>query len=312
MYLFDLTISDGYESTVKTLSVTVYNLPPVFDTTLTPPGAFSVKLNSVLNINPLPQRHDPEGMPMSTTFMAFFFNLWQPLPSFITTNNAKTSMRIAPTKFVEVGIWQIKMILDDYNLQTEYQFQLEVTNSAPYLADLPDFVSLYVRESVEYFLPDKVDDESNPIFTSIYIGKNKSPLPSFMSIAADQNSIVVSPTKKAHIGTYIITVFLTDTQLSSKTNFAIQVLKPLIQFASLFNIGPPVYTRQLEDIQLLGGSENATIELPLIIDPDEDEYTQAFSLGEAFTFIALSADSSYLMIKPEVYNGGSYQISIIL
>ncbi|TNV86716.1 hypothetical protein FGO68_gene5141 [Halteria grandinella] len=312
-YEFDLILSDGYEQIVKTLEVEIYNLAPEFDSALTPDNII-VHLNSVATVNPLPLRHDPEGMPFTTKFLTLYniTNTWAGLPSCFSFDGLQSQMTVRPIQFALTGIWKIQMILDDYDLQTKYEFQVTIVNTEPYFISAPENKTLQILQELNYTLPLQLDNESHSIQTLLFLGKNNESLPSFMKASPNGDYIIISPSLKSHAGTYMIFVYLTDSQLASKYNFTITINFPSSQLLSLLNIGAPAFVKGIDDIELLGGVEDGTIVLPPITDPDSDSVTTIINIGSALPFVTVSPNKNELYVKPDYGSAGTYTISITL
>ncbi len=79
--------------------------------------------------------------------------------------------------------------------------------------------------------------------------------------------------------------------------------------ASLMNIGPPVFIKDLEDIILEESNSTFDYELPMITDPDDDPYDIQIALKEAIPFTTVK-DQSLLRFDPLKAKNGHYIIGI--
>lgn len=81
------------------------------------------------------------------------------------------------------------------------------------------------------------------------------------------------------------------------------VILPPPEYLSLLNIGPPFFQNALNGIELIAG-HNTTIEIPKIMDPDQDNATITFSLGPSIRFITLSPLKDKLTVSPGLTDAG--------
>jgi hypothetical protein len=86
------------------------------------------------------------------------------------------------------------------------------------------------------------------------------------------------------------------------------------KISKLTNSGPPIFEKDLEDLELTGG-ENYQIELPKVIDStiEPAKTSIKFDLGEAITFIERDDDGKFNAGPDEEdYRNKPYKISITL
>jgi hypothetical protein len=88
------------------------------------------------------------------------------------------------------------LILSDGNLLNTYQFNIEVTNSAPRFKNggQPKNIIVKLNDTIEYEIANLIDDEDN---TLSVISKEK---PIFATISGVK--YVFKPTLPSHIGTF--------------------------------------------------------------------------------------------------------------
>ena len=111
-----LVLSDSYEITTKYFFVEVKNDPPIFDAYL-PSDELKVKLNSVLIVDPMPITHDPEGMAYSKLIYYWTPNHdWALAPLHFDYDPILNKLTVKPKEFNQVDYWELKMVIDDYNL----------------------------------------------------------------------------------------------------------------------------------------------------------------------------------------------------
>ena len=104
------------------------------------------------------------------------------------------------------------------------------------------------------------------------------------------STLRIAPTSNSQAGTYPVTLEVYDGFSSSFSTFSLTVIPvefmtPFLSsiILSLNNIGPPVFSKQLEALTVFEG-EIAKFTLPTASDPDMDPFTTSVSLGSTVPF----------------------------
>ena len=137
------------------------------------------------------------------------------LPTFVSFNSATRTYFISPSSVSQIGTYSIQVTLSDSVLTSSYQFSIAVTNTAPTIGSqtaVDQIVS--INQIVQYTLPSPYDADSDPITTSFSV----TPSASFVSLSSS-GILQFGPTLISDMGTYIITITLSDTIQSSTYNF---------------------------------------------------------------------------------------------
>lgn len=155
-----------------------------------------------------------------------------PLPSW-ATQSGPYQIKFKPVPFSLLGTHTIHVEISDTQKSSQSTFDLEVFNTEPRFTEkVPIDQTINLNNSVYYKLPPYADYEVNPI-TIILIPKS---VHEFITIDQDKGFFTYYPTKWRHLGTWDLTIILTDTNMnSSDYKFKLKI----INSAPYFNQGKP-------------------------------------------------------------------------
>lgn len=193
----------------------------------------------------LPAAFDPNGASLS-------FSVVGALPAWLTFDAAGLSLKGTPPPGVASHVITLRATAGTGPTarSTDVTFQLGVGNSAPSWGPLPDSVVAAHSTGYNFVLPAANDAESGSLTYSIVDATLLPPGLDF--VAAPQPRVTGVPTTA---GTYVITLRVSDGQLSTERTFTIQVTNNGPRWTGVANQGAWINTP-------------FSLTLPLPVDPD--------------------------------------------
>jgi hypothetical protein len=169
-------------------------------------------------------------------------------PTFITLINTDV-INISPA-LLDVGSFEVTVVLSDGKLQNTYPLGITITNTAPIFTSNPIDQVVYQGISISYTWPAITDAEKQSVQISI------SPNTSWYSESL--TTLTISPTKTETLPSYPVTVTLSDT--FSSTSYPMIITVKANQ--------PPSFVAALTN-QFGNEGIKWTYQLPEIDDPEK-------------------------------------------
>jgi hypothetical protein len=179
-------------------------------------------------------------------------------------------------------------------------FMIDITNSAPvFTSNLAISLEVGVLNLWNEILPIIFDINNDPVSMTL-----NSP-PSFVTLVST-TTLKIDPTSFAHIGTYIISISLSDPR--DYTTYTLDL--------TVFN-NPPVFAMELPDEINVKLNDNFVYDLPSMSDPESNPITVSITSTDLkiYSFVTIAANQLSLTINPvdfKLFSIGTFPLTIKL
>ncbi|TNV87953.1 hypothetical protein FGO68_gene456 [Halteria grandinella] len=284
-------LSDGFRNKEYGFYVTVTNSAPYLNT---PPANQIFQMNQSHTIT-LPLFKDNENNPVFVVPIS--------LPSYLTFVSPNQFQLLA-SSFSDITTQTVIFNLTDTQLQTPYEFHIEIYNTAPYFQSTVTLPPVTMRYFNPYSidLPLILDDEFNPVFITAMSNKSTDPL--FFTLTEKSYnlwSLTLLPKKYEYVWTpNLISITLNDTNLFTTYTFVLTVTNEAPVFVAgvldlVINqkMNDMVYYEWPDYVDPEGDSESVLVKVVTNSELDLSVYEPKY----ADTFGCLSIDKNGVFIQ---------------
>jgi hypothetical protein len=161
-YKISLSVSDSLATVTTSYTLSITNASPRLIST---PLAVNAPLNSITFIDLSTNFKDDDNDTMTlTAIYSFNGGSSVTLPSGIMTLPNWSTVAIAPTQMIEMGIYLITVTVSDSLAKVSSTFKISVSNTPPYfVSTVPADFTMRFNNTFVFFIPKFQDDEGHGV-----------------------------------------------------------------------------------------------------------------------------------------------------
>jgi hypothetical protein len=233
-YLISLSISDSLSTITSSFTLTITNASPRLVTTLLDVTA-PQNQNTPIDLSTYFVDDDGDTITMTATY-SFNGGAATAIPGGIFSVPSPFVVNANPTSPTQVGTYTISVTVSDSALSITNTFIVTVANTPPrFTSTMPDRVvnlnGVGTYDLSTFF----VDDDGNALTmsaTSSFAGAAAASIPVGIITLVNWSTIEISPVLVGDLGSYVISVTISDSLATISTSFTISVVNTPPYFVS--------------------------------------------------------------------------------